>query len=135
MSKNVKKILKIKDNYSNLLSKKIKDIYNTINSIVKPKLHINISIKDPLYKQIIVSISSKNIKKFIASLDNYIANLNCAFKGIKSDTYIDFIHSNHHGLIVISNKVVSLSKLSIVKNYIKNTYFIDLNNIQTTQLS
>jgi len=56
-SRSLKKILKIKDNYSNLLSKKIEDIYNTINNTVKPKLYINMTTKDPLYKQTIIFIS------------------------------------------------------------------------------
>ena len=63
---NIKKILKIKDNYSNLLSKKIENIHNVISSIVKPKPCINITTKSPLHKQIIALMSSKNISKFMA---------------------------------------------------------------------
>jgi len=91
-----------------------------------------LTTKDPLHKQIVISIDSKNISKFIALSDNYVANLNYALKGIKSDTSINFIYSNHHSLIIMLNKIISPSELSMVENYIKNAHFIDLNNIQTT---
>jgi len=110
----VKEILKIKDKYPNLPSKKIEDIHNIINSIGKSKPYINMTTKDPSYKQIIVSIGSENINKFMASLDDYISNLNYALKSIKSNTIIDFIHSNYQGLIIMSNKAVFPSNLSMV---------------------
>jgi len=126
----MKKILKIKDNFFNLPSKKIEDIHKAINNIGKPKPHINITTKGSSHKQIIIPIGSKNINKFIASSDNHITNLNHALKSIKSDIIIDFIHSNYQGLIIILNKVVFSSDLSIVENYIKNTNSMDSNNTQ-----
>jgi len=63
---NIKEILKIKDNYSNLPSKKIENIHNAISSTVKPKPCINMTTKSPLYKQIIALIDSENISKFMA---------------------------------------------------------------------
>lgn len=56
----IKEILKIKDNYPNLPSKKIEDIHNIINSIGKSKPHINMTTKGPSYKQIHISMGSKN---------------------------------------------------------------------------
>ena len=44
---------------------------------------------------------------------------------------MDFIYINHCGLIILANKVATSSNLFVVKNYIKNTIFIDLNNIQS----
>jgi len=60
----------------------------------------------------------------------YIANLNCSLKGIKLDTIVDFIHSDHQEFIVTTNKVASSSNLSIVEKYIKNTNAVDSNDIQ-----
>ena len=79
------------------------------------------TIKDPLYKQIIVSMGDNNINKFMKTLCKYVANLNYSLKSIKSDTIIDFIYSDHQGLIVTTNKVMSPSDLSMVKKDIKNT--------------
>ena len=42
-SGNVKEILKLKENFPQLLLKKIEDIYKTINRMRKPKLHINMT--------------------------------------------------------------------------------------------
>jgi len=92
---NIKKIIKLKDNFSNLLFKKIEDIYRTINNTGKTKPCINIAIKGPLYKQIIIPMRGNNINKFMKTLGKHIANLNYSLKGIKLDTIVDFIHSDH----------------------------------------
>ena len=100
-----------------------------ISNLGKIKSCINITTKNSSCKQII-SMKNNNSKKFMKSSDNYITNLNCALKNIKSDTIIDFIYIDHCSLIVIANKVVIPSKLYMVENYIKNTTFVDLNGIQ-----
>jgi len=114
LSGNVKEILKIKENFPQLSFKKIKDIYKMINEIGRPKSCINIITKNLLCKQIIISMDNKNISKFIVFSSEHITNLNCTLKNIKSDIFINFIYTNHHSLIVISNKVVRVenSKLS-----------------------
>jgi len=94
-SGSVKKNFKIKDNFLNLPFKKIEYIHKAINGIGKPKPYINITTKNPSHKQIIVSMSSENIGKFMASLGDHVDNLNYALKGIKSDTIINFILSDH----------------------------------------
>ena len=66
--------------------------------------------------------------------DGHVVNLNCALKGIKSDTIIDFIQVDHRNLIITANKVAFSFDLSIVGNYIKGINIIDLNNVQTTCL-
>ena len=126
---NVKEIFKLKNNFSNFSFKKIKDIYMAISNLGKIKSCINITTKNSSCKQII-SMKNNNSKKFMKSSDNYITNLNCALKNIKSDTIIDFIYIDHCSLIVIANKVVIPSKLCMVENYIQNTTFVDLNGIQ-----
>ena len=103
---NTKDIFKLKENFPKLWDKKIKSIKKTINNTNKPKPHISITTKSTLCKQVIVSMSSNKIKKFIECSDNYIAN-NRLLKSIKLDTYVNYIHNNHQGLITITNKVSS----------------------------
>ena len=91
----VKKILKLKDNFSNLLFKKIENIYRTINDIGKMKSYINIITKNFSYKQIIIFIKNNNINKFIKTLDKYVVNFSYSLKSIKSNTIINFIYSNY----------------------------------------
>jgi len=50
--------------------------------------------------------------------DEHMANINCAFKDVKSDNFVDFIHADYWGLIVNSNKIASVSDFLVVKSYI-----------------
>jgi len=60
--------------------------------------------------------------------------MNCALKSIKSNVVIDFIRSDHRGLIVVLNKVVAPSDMSIINNYIKNCNNLDVRDIQDARL-
>lgn len=135
LSPNVKEILKIKNNFHNLSSKKIEEIYKTINELGKPKSHINMITKGLLCKQIIVPISNDNLNKFMPFLSKYIVNINRALKNIKSDTIANFIYTNHCGLIITSNKIASQYDLSMIENYIKNTNFMNADDIISPHLS
>ena len=59
----------------------------------------------------------------------HIANIDKTLKNIKSNIMADFIHINHYRLIIITNKVVSLSDFNIIKKYIKNVDNIKLEDI------
>ena len=48
---------------------------------------------------------------------------------LKSDIAIDFIYSDHRELILISNKVMVQSDISIISNHIKNASNINTNDI------
>jgi len=65
------------------------------------------------------------------SSNKHIANINRVLKNIKSDVLADFAWSNHQDLIITTNKVVSLSDLSVIKNYIKNIDVITTKNIMS----
>ena len=84
-------ILKLKDNFPNLLNTKIKNIHNLINSFGKIKPRIKMTTKGLSRKQIIILISDKKKSKFIASSSIYITNLNRALKNIKSDIITNFV--------------------------------------------
>ena len=132
---NVEDILKIKDNFPNLLSEKIEDINRTINNIGKPKPYINITTKGLSHKQIIISIGTNNIKNITLSLGKYIVNINRALKSIKSEIIVNSIHTDHYSLIINSNKVASQLDLSMIEKYIKNVNYMNLNDVQSAQLS
>ena len=55
----------------------------------------------------------------------HITNLNQTLKSTKSDLTIDFIYINYQSLIITSNRVMSLSDISIISQYIKNCNNID----------
>ena len=77
---------------------------------------------------------SKKSKKFLLLSGDYVTNINHALKSIKSDVIIDFVRSDHRGLIVISNKIMVPSDMSIINNYIKNSDNLDIKDIQDAQL-
>ena len=130
----VDKILKLKADYSNLLAEKIKNVYNIIYNSGKVKLKINITTKGFLRKQIIVPIDNINKSKFMLSSSTRITNINNILKNIKIDIRVDFVMSKPLGIIITMNKVASPSDLYIIENYIKNTEYIDSNNIDVSHL-
>lgn len=77
---------------------------------------------------------SKKSKKFLLLFGDYVTNINHALKSIKFDVIIDFVRSDHRGLIVISNKIMVPSDMSIINNYIKNSDNLDIKDIQDAQL-
>ena len=79
-------------------------------------------------------MSTDNANKFIANSSKHVANFNHALRSTKSNLFIDFIHVDYQSLIVTSNRVVSLLKISIISNYVKNCNNIDSSNIQDTWL-
>jgi len=90
-SSKVSDILKLKDNYSNLLAEKIENIHKIINNIDKTKLQIKMITKKPSYKQVIVLMSKTNVDNIIASLTGHVTNINRTLKNIKSKIMVDYI--------------------------------------------
>ena len=88
---NVKDIVKIKEIFLNLSTKKIKEIQKVINEQKKKKPRFNITIKDSLKKQVLVPMSSTNSNKFMAMSSIHITNINRAPKGIKSNIMANFV--------------------------------------------
>jgi len=79
-------------------------------------------------------MSSNNANKIMAASGEHIANLNYFLKNTKSDLSIDFIRVDHQGLIVTSNRVTSLSDISIISKYVKSCNNVNTNDIQDVQL-
>ena len=130
LSKNIRNILKIKEIFPELSNKKIKELNKTIFSKTdKLRPRINMTTKGLSHKQIIIPIGSDNTSKFMSLLSEHIANFNQSLKNTKSDLIVDFIHTDHWGLIITFNRVTSPLEITIVK-YIRNCNHIDSKNIQ-----
>ena len=67
----IKNIVKIKKNFPNLLTKKIKEVHKILNKLKKDKLELNIITKELLRKQVIVLMSSVDSERFIVSTNIY----------------------------------------------------------------
>ena len=125
----VRKVLKIKETFSNLQGKKIKNIQKIINRDDKLKPRLNMTTKKPLCKQVIISMNSDNIEKFMTNLSNHIININRLLKNIKSEYKADYIRSEKSGITIVTNKVVFALDLQIMEKYIKNVNQINVENV------
>jgi len=128
------KILKIKETFLKLQTKKIEKIQKIINGKGKPKSKINMTIKSPSRKQIIVPMSNENKLRFIKSPSDYITNINRALKNVKSKVMADFIWVDQAGIVIIINKVTSQLNLQMIEKYIKNTSDIDIDKVEVFRL-
>jgi len=128
---NIKEILKIKEAFLNLQAKKIENIQKVINNDSKPRPKLNMTMKGPLRKQVIVPMSNENKTIFMKLSSAHIINLNRALKGIKSEVIANFVHSNQTGIIIVTNKAVSPLD---IKKYIKNSNHINMEKVKVLHL-
>ena len=115
----VSKILKIKENFPNLLTKEIENIHKMINDSGKLKSRINITTKGPSRKQVIIPISNDNKSKFMALSSMHIANLNSILKNIKLEIMVNFAWMDQHGIVNTTNKIASSLDLQNIKKVCK----------------
>ena len=47
---------------------------------------------------------------------------------------VDFVWSDHNGIIIMINNVVSLLELQIIRSYVKNTDHISTNRVEVPRL-
>lgn len=89
---NVKEFLKIKNAFPKLSVEKIPEIYNIINKFSKKdKPSLNITIKGPSKKQVIIPMGINNTKSIIIQSNVHITNINRLLKNIKSKILVNFI--------------------------------------------
>ena len=127
-------ILKIKETFPKLQTRKFDNIHKIISSVGKPKPKLNMMTKSSSKKQVIILMSNENKTRFMESFSSHIANLNRVLKNIKSDVMADFVCMNQASIIIVTNKVTSSLNLQIIKRYVKNTNQIDSDKVETPQL-
>ena len=134
LSNNTREVLKIKKTFLNFQVKKIKKNQKKIKDDGKPKLKINMTMKEPLRKQIIVPMSNDNKLKFMEESSVYITNINRVLKNIKSKVMANFVHSDQAGIIIVTNKVTSSLDLQTIEKYVKNTNYIKADEVKVSHL-
>jgi len=87
--------------------------------------------KGPSRKQIIIPMSNDNNNLFIKNSAFHVANINRLLRNAKSDIVVDFIRSDPIGIVIITNKVASMSDLQIISQYIKKSE--DINELQVKE--
>jgi len=125
-------ILKVKETFPKLSSKKIIEIHNIAqdNSLnLCPKL--NMTTKGPSRKQVIIPMSQDNSNIVFLHADKYIFNINNLLKTSKSKVTADFIQSDDKSIVITTNQVASASDMKIMENYIKESTDINANDISS----
>ena len=90
-SKIINNILKIEENFLELLNEKMKYFNKLIfnnSGISKPR--INMTTKDSSYKQIIIPMGNDNTKKIMNTFSKHVTNLNGTLKCYKTSVWTDF---------------------------------------------
>ena len=127
--------LKIKEMFPNLSNKKIDIVQKVINSDnSKPNPKINMTMKGPSHKQVIVPINNKLAKRFLKDLSMHIININHALKNILSNMIADFIRTEDKGTVITTNNISLPSDLQKIKKYIKNSFTTDVEHILSPRL-
>jgi len=98
-------VIKIKEVFPSISANNIDQIHNIVKGTPKTKPHIQITTKEPLRKQVIISMSNNNNTKFMKNFPTHVANINRALRNAKSEVLVDFICSDSLGVIVVTNKV------------------------------
>ena len=127
-------VIKIKEIFLTIGINKIKQINNIVKSNTKAKPHIQMTMKEPSRKHIIIPMSSKNNMKFMKNSFIHVSNMNRSLRNAKSEVFTDFIQSDPLGIIVVTNKVSLQSDLQIIEQYIKNADNINALQVEVPQL-
>ena len=135
MSDIIRNTLQIKESFPNLPNAKIDLIQKVINSSnSKPKPRINMTMKGPSRKQVIIPMSNNLSKKFTKNSSIHVININQALKGVNSKTIVDFIHVEDKGIVITTNNISLNSDLQEIEKYVKNSLFTNVKQISPPRL-
>ena len=112
-------ILKIKEVFPTLNTKKINQVNNIIKGNPKLKLKIQMTTKGPSRKYIIIPMSKDNIDAFMKNSSLHVANINRQLHNAKLEVLIDYIQADPLGITIITSKVCQQSDLLIINQHIK----------------
>jgi len=130
-SASTSEVLKIKKSFPALNAKQIDQVNNIVKGNQKPKPYIQMTMKGPSRKQIIVPMSNDNNNAFMKNSAAHIASINRLLRNAKSEVAVDYIRSNPIGLSIITNKVALQSDLQIIDQYMKKSE--DINELQVEE--
>jgi len=129
MKSNTSNILKLREAFFSLSSKKVIEIHNTAfnnNFYSCPK--ISMTTKSPSQRHVLIPMNEDNKNIILHQADVYIRIINSYFKTCKSDTTIDYIRVAWNDITVTTNKVAAPSNLSIIERYFKGLEDINVDN-------
>jgi len=87
----ISEVIKIKETFSSIGTKKIDQINNIVKGTSKLKPHIQMTMKGPSRKHVIIPMSNNNNMKFMKNSSMHITNINRVLRNAKSEVLVDFI--------------------------------------------
>ena len=124
-------MLKIKESFPALNVKQIDQVNNIVKGNQKSKPCIQMTMKGPSRKQIIIPISNNNNNTFMKNSAAYVASINRLLRNAKSEVAVDYIRSNPIGLLIVTNKVALQLDFQIIDQYVKKSE--DINKLQVEE--
>jgi len=124
-------VLKIKETFPSLNTKKIDQVNSIVNGQNKPKSRIKMTTKGLSIKQVIIPMSNDNTNNFMKNLSLHVANINRLLRNAKLEILIDYIRSDPTGVTFVTNKISQQSDMSIIDQYVKNSN--DINSLQVEE--
>ena len=79
-------------------------------------------------------MSINNANKFVKESSIHVININRTLKNIKLDVMADFICVKNKSVVISTNKIESPLDLQSIKKYIKNTHYIEVDQIKLPRL-
>ena len=79
-------------------------------------------------------MNTTNATNFMKNSSTHIININRALKNIKLEVMANFIYMEKISLVITTNKVVNDSNLQTIEKYVKNSYNINMGNIDSLKL-
>lgn len=124
-------MLKIKELFPTLNVKQINQVNNIVKGNPKPKLCIQMTMKGPSRKQIIIPMSNDNNISVMKNSVAHMAIINKLLRNAKSEVSVNYICSDSTGISIVTNKVALQSDLQIIDQYMKSSE--EINGLQVDE--
>ena len=79
-------------------------------------------------------MNTTSANNFIKDFSTHVTNTNRVLKNIKLEVMAEFIYMEKSGLVITANKVASALDLQAIKKYMKNSYNVDMDNVESPRL-
>lgn len=79
-------------------------------------------------------MNTTSANNFIKDFSTHVTNTNRVLKNIKLEVMAEFICMEKSGLVITTNKVASALDLQAIEKYMKNSYNVDMDNMESPRL-
>ena len=129
----INNIVKIKDTFPKLLTKKVVKVNDIINKSDLVESKRKMTTKELLRKQVIIPMNITTTEIIVNQANGIITNINTGLKNSNSETIANFIKLVDNRVIININQA-TLSHMNVIIKIIKNTTNINSKSIKNFHL-